>query len=56
MKNYLLTIVFVLTAFIGNSETLKSARLHGSLKEFNSDMVNMNPCLLYTSPSPRDRG
>lgn len=43
MKNYLLTIVFVLAAFAGNSETLKSVRLHGSLKEFNSDVVNMNP-------------
>lgn len=43
MKSYIIVIVFIFMAFVCRSEQVKSVHLYGSLKEFNSEVVNMNP-------------
>lgn len=42
MKNYLIVALFLLGIGVCNGQS-KTARLHGSLKEFQSAVVNMNP-------------
>ena len=43
MKNYSIALVFILIAFACKIEQAKTVHLYGSLKEFRSEVVNMNP-------------
>ena len=46
----------ILSHILNNRESKKVAVIVNDMSEINIDLAIVQSCLLYTSPSPRDRG